>query len=756
MGRFTLIEDSGGPASSGRYTLIDDAPPEVPTGAHGEIPGPKGEIVKPRFGDGLRGLFGGHNPIAETYDLAAGALDPRSPRDLGERVMDTVNFAASVPFRALRSPTLGDAAASLGYPGLKASEDRFVENNAPLLKGIEAAGTPALAMPLGQGFVRPAPSAFPTSTRMGGDIAEARAGAIAEDMAAFDRQGVRPFGPAFNQGPVASVAKQLTETPILGGPLKGALDESIFGTAGAVGRVADNLGAAETMDQAGRTLATGLERFRGARMSDLEPGSVQALGLPADVQGVPQQVMSAGARQVANQAAPIRAQLGADVTQTTRGQQFAAGRQVQTRQQFLSRRTNVEDLTDQQLQTVVRTPAQDTSFATRADALYERAWRQVPDLLRENGTANPNLVAPVNTRVALGQIDVQIANDISGQSTLGGALVERLRNPQANITLGDMRAIRTEVGRALGNTNPLQQTLSRQQLGSLYAAISRDIEIGLETIANRTAMRTNLPSGAANRTTAEQARAAGAALRAFRTADRYFRSGMARMDRVDAILGTSKPEAAAQRLTNAALAGGRGDIGLISTVRGALRPEEWGDMASLVLRQLGEPVASARGTTHEAGFSVSSFMTRWQKMDPRARDALFDGPHRAAIDDLIRIASRLADVEATTNTSRSGTNAINLGGLLATGGSIVSGNLAPILGTALTGGSAAILMSRPAYARWMARYATLRARTHIHGVPVPSDMTRHIGALLAMTAHDPEAHAVAVSIAEDNGVISRH
>lgn len=589
----------------------------------------------------------------------------------------------------------------------------------------------------------------------GVETAGARAQNATADLAAMERQGIRPFGPAFNQGPTASVAKQLSETPIVGAPVRNALEESINDTATAVGRVADEIGGARSFDQAGRTVQQGLDRFRSAQLADLEPGVVQGMGLRPTVQGPAEQVMSRGAREVATEAAPIRQQIGANVTQTTRGQQFAAGRESQPRDQFLTRRTSAEDLTNFELEAAVRTPASQTSFATRAEALYERAWRQVPQMDRIDGRANPNVVAAVNTRNALNQIDANIANQIAGQGTITGPLADRIRSAQAgNFSLQALRGIRTEIGRALSNTNPLQATLNRGQLKQLYGAVSRDIEIGLETLANRAAIRTQNGGNRPDRVDVQTARQAAQALRGLRTADRYFRAGIERTERAYSVLQANNPEQAANRLMQAAMDGGRGNINLVSMVQSALRPEEWNEFSSLVLRNLGRPTPSARGASQEFGFSVQTFLTNWNRMDPRARAQIFNQPgHAQAIDDIVRTVTRLAQVEAQINTSRSASNALNVGGLFAAGGALMAGDGgATLLGGAMAGGTMSVLMSRPAWAQWAARYARLRARAVETRMPMTGPMAAHVARLEVMSRTHPELRSIAAAVAAENGV----
>lgn len=577
-----------------------------------------------------------------------------------------------------------------------------------------------------------------------------RANQIEQEAQAFDRLGVRQFGPAFNEGPTASVAKQLSETPLVGAPIRQNLAQSIDDTAQAATRIADDIAPAATHELAGTRLQQGLDRFARSGVDEVEPPQLDALGVPTRRPVQPQDVMSAGAAERATQAAPIRQQLGAFETQTTRGAPVQSAR---TRQQTLTARTTAEDLSDAQLSSIIRAPSRDTSFAARGEALYERAWRMIPTIMRENNTANPNMVNAVNTRNALGGIEGQIANQIAGQGTIGGALAERISNPRSNFTLADLRAIRTEVGRALGNSNPLQQTLSRSQLNSLYAAVSRDIEIGLEDLANRAAIGTRRSNNAPNYVTPETARQAAGALRAFRTADRYFRQGMRGVERFNKIIGTDNPTQAVQKLISAAKGRGRGNLTLLRTARNALRPEEWADIQSLLIRNMGEPVGSARGMAQDAGFSVQTFLTNWQNMEPAAIQLMFGGEHARAINDLVTVASRLANVESLTNYSRSGTNALNLGGAAAAAGSLATMDVVTPLMIGGSGYAAAVLMSRPSYTRWLTNYLRLRGQINTQsGNVAQGQLAAHINRLAQFAKADPQLRPVLGAVAEENGI----
>lgn len=587
----------------------------------------------------------------------------------------------------------------------------------------------------------------PIGTPTGRNIAQSRANEAAQDIAAFDAQGVRQFGPAYNQGPVASIGKQLTETPLIGAPLRNNLDETYQDAANAVARLADNINPMATPESAGATLQSGLDRFRNSGMNKLEAGVVEQAGLPSSVQGPIRDVMSTGAAQDAATAAPIRRAIGADVAQTSRGVTVPTAR---TRNQTLTRRTSAEDLDNAQLQQLVRMPATETSAATRAEALYERAWRMVPQMLRSNGTANPNLVSPVNTRMALQGVDDNLASQISGQGRINGAVAERLRDPRSGITLEDLRSIRTEIGRAMTNWAPdAQNTLDKTQLRQLYAATSRDIEIALETLANRAAIGTTRGNNAYNYVAPGVARQAAGALRAFRTADRYFRGTQESLDRFSQVLNAQSPEAAARRVVQAATAGDKGNIRLVRSAMAGLRPEERSEIGAMVVRQLGAPNPSAKGIVQETGFSPSSFVTRYQAMSSEARNLMFTPEHQRELDQLFRIANRLANVEALANTSRSGTNTMNMGGAIAAGGSALAGDLATPIAIGIGGTATSILMSTPAYTRWMAQYINLRSAVRSGRDQAIGPLLRHVSGLETRAKANPALAPAFYEVSEE-------
>lgn len=330
-------------------------------------------------------------------------------------------------------------------------------------------------------------------------------------------------------------------------------------------------------------------------------------------------------------------------------------------------------------------------------------------------------------------------------------LAERL---QTNVTLPTLRSMRTAVGRELANFSYAETGLDRTQLKTVYRALSRDIELAYQDLANRAHIATRAGHNQANRIGPEAARAADRALYEFRRADRFFRQGIDRMDSFLSVVKADNPEVAARRLTQAALSDGKGDIAMFRNAMAGLRSEERSDFASLIVRQMGAPQASARGIAQEVGFSPNSFATNFQKLDPRARELLFPGEHGRAINDLFRVANRLANVEKFENVSGSGRMQVNVGGALAGMTSVAVGDVLTPLMVGSGGFGLAYLLSRPSLARWSAGYLDLRVRAASAADRASrSQLAAHLNKLGQMAQRDPELGEVYRSLAAENGVI---
>lgn len=527
------------------------------------------------------------------------------------------------------------------------------------------------------------------------------------DAAAFNELGVETFAPAFRSKGAARMARTTEEMPVIGGIVKNPKTETETALREAQARIASDLGAAPTNEQAGYTMQQGLDRFKNSGIADLEPGVLRARGVEPNEAINPRDVMSRGAETRAAQAAPVRQAIGGGVAETNRGVTVPA---ATTRNQTLQARRSAESLSDAELETIVRAPSNETSFSARQEALYEKAFRSIPDLMRTNGSVNPNRLAAVNTRQTLRQIDEQIANQIGGQATIGGELADRIRNVSDHFSFGDLRSIRTEVGRAIGSLNPQQTTLNSGQLRSLYAALSQDIEVGLMDLANRAMLGTRVGNNNPSHVPLEVARRADQALRDFRVADRYTRQGMARIDRFTQILGAKNPEQA-MRTLETRMKEGTIDRGMVRAVRDALRPEERQEILGYLVSRMGQGRPGAQEA--ERVWNIHGFATDWNR-NKQAMQLLTEGVDPAIVrrlDALAQISGRMKYYETTKNYSGTAYAGIPIVGAI---GAMSSGGMTAVATMiAQVGGMAAVgkFLASPRYLDWMVK----AARTDLAG-----------------------------------------
>lgn len=773
--------------------LIDDV---GTSGAQGIIKGAAGLSMLPYRGIDwlLETASGGRVGLPDANDMTlwGGLLNPPAPETTAGRYAQTVGEAVGgsmVPMGAalaragqVAGPTASTVVGQIGQnivQSARSNPGAFVAGDAAsaVTGGLaqqaaaEAGAPPGVQMLAGvaggtvPGVVSAyrAPSGAPVGSPTAQGIAGQRAQEAARDAAAFDSHEIRPFGPAFNQGPVASIGKQLTETAYIGAPLRNNLDETMHDAATATNRLANDISPNAMAETAGVAVQRGLERYARDGMTRIDPDRLTAIGIDPNAPLQPPQIMSrlaagrlleaedirATERQAAHQAAIVN---GATPDEATRIANAQVPPLAQGRNQLMQARRDVGDLSDVELNAVRSTPSVQTSFAVRREAEYEHAWRQIPGQMRADGSVNPQRLAAVNLRQSLDQIQGDIANQISGQGVVGGPLAARIGNHNSHFSLGDLRAIRTEIGRSMDDYNPVHQSLSRNQLSQLYAAASRDIEVGVQDLANRALINSRLPATSPDHVAPAVAHQAARALRAFQRADQYTRLGMERIERFNSILQTDNPQASAAKLISAATDGTRGNMRMFRAAMTTLNPADRAEFGALVVRELGNPTPGARGMIQEAGFSPNVFVTKYQKMSPEARNLTFTPQHQSALEDLFRVANRLANVEALANNSKTATNAINLTGGAAAINSMLHGDFQTPLIIGGSGYASSILMSRPEYTRWMTQYLQLRAAISDGSSRTMAPLARHIMGLEPDARYNPELWPVYATIAAENGI----
>lgn len=677
----------GGPAALPQgFRLISDMPAEDLM-----IPGVAGD---PAY-EARQAEMRRRNTEAQTLER-----NWRESRDPMTRAADTAAFVASVPVRAVTAGNrgVGDILRALGMEsaaaGFEQREQDFVRANPDVVQTLGAIGEVSAGIPALNTMGRVAPRTPNRPVSPNTEIAVRRAAEATEDMGAAQRLGVDLPGIAFNEGPVASVGKQLSETPMIGTPVKRSIEAGVRGTASAAENVASRYGDATTAQQAGQIVEEGINRFRDARPMDIIDESARTLS-------------------------------------------------------------------DVHVSEIAAAPARMSSLKTKQAVLYERAWRNIPEEMRQGRSVEGNarvMQSPATTRGVLNDIVQRNArmtqqtgrNAVEGgalmpvQGGLLGRMLDAVNNPRWTASLQTLRDMRSELRRlASGMADTEKNVLRHSDLERLQGAITQDMVALLQRNAD------------AARQAGDMQRATGfdRAIRQFQQADRFTALSMQRLESIERMFNAPNAEALYRNIAGAALNKGRGNLEALRTLRRTLRPEEMDQLASGIIRELGSPVGSARGVAQEMNFSVQSFTTRWQNMSPEARATLFTGPHRAALDDLARVSNRLANVEALANTSRSGTNAINLGGTMAAIGAVASGAVDTMTaGLATAGGGYALstLLSRPEYTRWLVGYLRVRARMRSATdgrVPEYAELVRRLG---VMAGQDPDLEPIYEELSRGN------
>jgi hypothetical protein len=670
----------------------------------------KGNLVRKVIGEIEEHDFG---PVIRTPDGRTLAFNPTS--DVMLRDPQTGKLTAFERAKDMDNPGILERVGRALLPGfMTTAPTRIASSGAvPMAtqRGIDGLGFSRVPekMRIPGTNISPREVAHDIGLPISRDVAP-RASALArgermQDAAAFNELGMEPFAPAFRSKGAARIARTIEEMPVVGGVVKGPKTQMETGLAEAHAKIAADLGAAQTDEAAGRVLQTGLDRFRTAGARQIEPGVLAERGIEATAPVQPSQTLSRGARASATNAESIRQELGGGVAETVRGVQVPAARPLN--QTILARR-GVEDMSDAELASLIRSPAAETSFGVRQEALYERANRSIPSSFRSDGSRNAGLVATPNAgQVASGLQRAEESARVKGGALEGrfGKLIRDFQNTSSNFTLDSLKAAKTEIGRVLRSFGEYDSRLDRSQLKDLYAAASRDYEAGLQTLANRAYEGTRRKPTDLNYVSPDVARAADRALREMRVADRYTRLSMERMDRFTKLLGADSAEAAVRGLASR-IKEGTIDRGMIRSVSDALRPEEREQVLGYLVASMGKGRPGAKEA--ETIWNVSHFATDWNKNKVALRILAKDTD--PAITQRLealatRVAARVKYYENTKNFSGSAYAGIPfLGSAIALAHS-VPGAILTTLGFA--GGTAATgkFLTNPKYLDWMIKAA---------------------------------------------------
>jgi len=284
----------------------------------------------------------------------------------------------------------------------------------------------------------------------------------------------------------------------------------------------------------------------------------------------------------------------------------------------------------------------------------------------------------------------QLSTPVAGAPTVGASLVNKKIASIAQALEADagqtgalpyqaLKELRSAVGREAFSTDMLIDAAPRAQMKQLYGALTEDMK--------------------------QAAIAAGPqAERAFNRANGFYSALNQRVD--DFLNGLSnkvEPAKVFAALQSNSREGGQ----MVNAVMRSLNPQERKVVVSAVLQKMGKALSGKQDDLGEV-FSTETFLTNWDKLTPRAKQALFQG-QAGLSDDLNAIAaasSRIRDArQILANPSGTAQASLRSGAVVASATGAVTGQWwipLTIGATAASANGGARLMSSPAFVRWLA------------------------------------------------------
>jgi hypothetical protein len=352
-------------------------------------------------------------------------------------------------------------------------------------------------------------------------------------------------------------------------------------------------------------------------------------------------------------------------------------------------------------------------FKTQSQRLYNKLDQYLPASSKidvsNTKTALDSLTADIQGAPALS--DMLRNSKIAGirdafTSDTGG---QQGATPQ--LTYSAVKQLRSMIGEKLADGLYPTDDLSRRQLGALYGALSTDME----------AAANNAGPQAAN---------------AYSTANGFFKAGMDKLDLVSNALSSDIPE----RVYAAATSGAKTGPTVISTIMDGLPPAAQRTVTATFLKNLGQAAPSQQNATGDA-FSLESFLTRWNALNPDAKAAIFRRAGYPAdfadnLDKIAAVASNIrsgSKVFANPSGTAGSTAAIGIGagGASSALTALLAGHPGAAVGTAAA--TAAVPVTANVFAKWMTNPDTVRMLAQMANQPV-SRLPAAISALNQVTA----------------------
>lgn len=276
--------------------------------------------------------------------------------------------------------------------------------------------------------------------------------------------------------------------------------------------------------------------------------------------------------------------------------------------------------------------------------------------------------------------------------------------PATELPWQAIKQARTLVGQEISDAN-MMSTVPRSKWNPLYGALSSDMGAAVQSVG---------PDAA----------------RAFNRATNYTRAGAERADLIEPIVKASTPEKAWSSVESL----GKGGTTMFQALKKSVTPETRAAIAATKIDRMGRANPSLQTDAGDV-WSPETFLTNYNKMDPKARAEFFSGFPNAPqvqrdLDAVAKAASMLRDsAKVWSNPSGTAQNLAARGAIATLGGSILLAPFVPgALGVAAsTGGTmiganaAARMMTNQKFIGWLAKGTEIppgRVASHLNRLAV--------------------------------------
>lgn len=329
-------------------------------------------------------------------------------------------------------------------------------------------------------------------------------------------------------------------------------------------------------------------------------------------------------------------------------------------------------------------------FRGKTEQLANRFAQQVPQ----------DTPVEINkTKELLAELTPRFETAPGFESLVSSPLIRQTREALQNVNqvpFQELRLIRSGIGRRLSSPS-LVDDIPRGDLKRLYGALSEDLK------------------GAAKR-------AGPQAEKAFDAQNKFYRQGLKRIDDfIEPLLRKKTPEQVFESLLPTS---GKINVSKVRQIRSSLKPAQWDAVVSATLARMGRQVPSGPGPGQPLGdFNIESFLTAWNKLGPKGRQALLSGKRYGGLaKDLEAVANTAERVRALNAATRnpSGTAQALAQSAAIGGGGAAAFLYAPWLTTASIAASYSLsrLMTSPTFVKWLARSGRLPV------AQIPAALTR--------------------------------